>query len=114
MPQRLSHSKRLLSTEMLWRVGSRTRSWIAGETLNMVRFLFSSIIQKNVIPEGSISSKGARQVLKWNYVLRLTITVSTPVTWTMGILNVATRPASASDDGPARYLPDNDGTKRPL
>ena len=97
--------------DSIWR---SNRSWIAGETLNMVRLLFSSIIQKNVIPEGSISSKGARQVLKWNYVLRLTLTVSTPVTWTMGILNVATRPASASVDGPARYLPDNDGTKRPL
>jgi len=40
--------------------------------------------------------------------------VSTPVTWTMGILNVATRPVLASGDRPARYLPDNDGTKRPL
>jgi len=86
----------------------------AGETLNMERLLFSSIIQKNVIPESGLYSKGACQVLKWNYILRLTITVSTPVTWTMGILNLVPRPASASVDGPARYLPDNDGTKRSL
>ena len=44
--------------------GAQTDPGYAGETLNMVRFLFSSIIQKTVIPESSISSKGARQVLK--------------------------------------------------
>jgi len=40
--------------------GAQTDPGYAGETLDMVRFLFSGIIQKTVMPDSSISSKGPR------------------------------------------------------